>query len=266
VPTPTPEDFTGLGISGGGNKFQSYLPGGPKAIIDRKEDGVAGKQGHPHDVMAEGNTFYSTNVADIENVVEHDTGNALYGYVAFGQTSLYAARRAVVSRPGVAGLTQTELAPVVVAARARWTSAVKDAALQRKLSQVRIVIADLPGGCLGLTDGNTIYVDRDAAGYGWFVDRTPRADQEFRRVARSLDLRAVDRRAVDRIDLLTVVEHELGHIAGLQDVASDRVGLMKGTLDTGVRRMHRRQTGDRGPGRERHPRRLGCGRRRATHA
>jgi hypothetical protein len=52
-----------------------------------------------------------------------------------------------------------------------------------------------------------------------------------------LDLRAVDRRAVDRIDLLTVVEHELGHIAGLQDVASDRVGLMKGTLDTGTRRL-----------------------------
>ena len=90
---------------------------------------------------------------------------------------------------------------------------------------------------LRITEGNTIYVDRDAAGYGWFVDRTPRADQEFRRVARSLDLRAVDRRAVDRIDLLTVVEHELGHIAGLQDVASDRVGLMKGTLDTGTRRL-----------------------------
>jgi len=69
------------------------------------------------------------------------------------------------------------------------------------------------------------------------VDRTPRADREFRRVKGSLDLKAVDRRALERMDLLTVVEHELGHIAGLPDLASDRVGLMQGTLDTGTRRL-----------------------------
>ena len=32
---------------------------------------------------------------------------------------------------------------------------------------------------LGETVGNTILIDRDAAGYGWFVDPTPADDVEF---------------------------------------------------------------------------------------
>ena len=49
-------------------------------------------------------------------------------------------------------------------------------------------------------------------------------------------LRATDPRAVDRVDLLTVVEHELGHIAGLDDLDASIAGLMHGQLATGVRR------------------------------
>jgi len=41
---------------------------------------------------------------------------------------------------------------------------------------------------------------------------------------------------VDRIDLVTVVAHELGHVAGLDDLARDQT-LMNGTLDTGIRRL-----------------------------
>ena len=49
-------------------------------------------------------------------------------------------------------------------------------------------------------------------------------------------LQAVDPRAVDRIDLLTVVEHELGHIAGLDDLDALADDLMSGVLGVGVRR------------------------------
>ena len=49
-------------------------------------------------------------------------------------------------------------------------------------------------------------------------------------------LRAVDPRAVDHIDLLTVVEHELGHIAGYGDLDALANNLMSGTLGVGVRR------------------------------
>jgi hypothetical protein len=49
-------------------------------------------------------------------------------------------------------------------------------------------------------------------------------------------LRAIDPRAVDRIDLLSVVEHELGHIAGLDDTDLLAGGLMDRTLSRGIRR------------------------------
>jgi hypothetical protein len=43
-------------------------------------------------------------------------------------------------------------------------------------------------------------------------------------------------RAVDRIDLLTVVEHELGHVAGLDDLDPFADNLMSGSLASGIRR------------------------------
>lgn len=98
------------------------------------------------------------------------------------------------------------------------------------------MITELPESCLGVSDGTTIYLDRDAAGYGWFVDLSPTSSSEFRKVPKGTDLKAVDRRAVDKIDLLTVIAHELGHVAGLDDLAREQT-LMKGTLDAGIRRL-----------------------------
>ena len=98
------------------------------------------------------------------------------------------------------------------------------------------MITELPESCLGVSDGTTIYLDRDAAGYGWFVDLSPTSSSEFRKVPKGTDLKAVDRRAVDKIDLLTVIAHELGHVAGLDDLARQQT-LMKDTLDTGIRRL-----------------------------
>jgi uncharacterized delta-60 repeat protein len=51
------------------------------------------------------------------------------------------------------------------------------------------------------------------------------------------ELLAIDARAVDRIDLLTVVEHELGHIAGLKDLDALTDDLMSGVLGAGARRV-----------------------------
>jgi hypothetical protein len=79
-------------------------------------------------------------------------------------------------------------------------------------------------------------VGADAAGHGWFVDPTPAQDEEFDRHGSDGQLHAVDPRAVDRIDLLTVAEHEMGHVAGLDDLDPTATGLMGGKLGTGVRR------------------------------
>jgi len=128
------------------------------------------------------------------------------------------------------------LQPIIAAAIARWSAAGLDAATIQKLTQVQFVIGDLPGSYLGEADGNRIYIDSNAAGHGWFVDSTPASDEEFAPTGNSGQLQAIDPRAVDRIDLLTVVEHELGHIAGLDDLGTLSDNLMSGVLGVGTRR------------------------------
>jgi hypothetical protein len=73
----------------------------------------------------------------------------------------------------------------------------------------------------------------DAAGWGWFVDSTPDEDEEFTGSG-TLET-AVDARAVDRIDLLSVVMHELGHALDYDDL-DGQGDLMSGLLAAGTRR------------------------------
>jgi ribosomal protein S16 len=124
----------------------------------------------------------------------------------------------------------SQLQPIIQEAMARWTHTGLSASDQAALARVKFIVADLSGSKLGLADGDTIYIDKDAAGHGWFVDATPSQDEEF------ANGRAVDPRAIDGIDLLTVVEHELGHILGKADVDASLNELMSETLSEGVRR------------------------------
>ena len=138
--------------------------------------------------------------------------------------------------PGRVDLGESDLQPIVNEAIALWSNAGVDAATVQKMRQAQFVISDLPGGYLGETEGNVIYLDTNAAGNGWFVDPTPALNEEFTSSGSGQQLQAVDPRALDRIDLLTVVEHELGHVAGLSDdaLAGD---IMNGVLGTGARRI-----------------------------
>jgi hypothetical protein len=125
-------------------------------------------------------------------------------------------------------LTADSLAPLAMAALADWARFGVD------LSAVRFAVANLSHGVLGEVRDGVVYLDDDAAGHGWFVDSTPARDEEF--AASGAGLRAVDAKAVDRIDLFSVIEHELGHVAGLRDLAASSSDLMNGALGTGVRR------------------------------
>ena len=131
----------------------------------------------------------------------------------------------------VVSLTSSELAQIVPEAIAGWelvTSAEQSEALQG----ISFVIVDLPGSQLGWATSDTIYIDVDAAGQGWFVDATPQSDEEYALVQGVLC--AVDLPASDGVDLLTVLYHELGHTLGLSDL--DSVGsLMSSKLLPGVR-------------------------------
>jgi hypothetical protein len=92
-----------------------------------------------------------------------------------------------------------------------------------------VKLSDLPAGVLGMALNGTILLDRDAAGHGWFVDPTPNDDAEFDAGLVALAGTA----AAGRFDLLTVLRHELGHIAGL---GHDADGLMTDVLATGTRK------------------------------
>ena len=139
--------------------------------------------------------------------------------------------------PKRADVDPKDLQPIVNEAITLWSQAGLDAARVQKLRQAQFVITNLPDAYLGETEGNVVYLDANAAGNGWFVDPTPATNEEFSASAGSQQLQAVNARALDRIDLLTVVEHELGHVAGLGDLDSSLSDLMSSTLDKGIRRQ-----------------------------
>ena len=141
-------------------------------------------------------------------------------------------RAAEPAAPGTkaAPITDADLAPISLEAMARLTEAGIDA---RVLSSVDVIVADLSGDLLGFTSGNRVLIDADAAGHGWFVDRTPWDDVEFNSTG-SGDLVAAPGTPAGRMDLLTVITHEYGHVLGFDH---DDAGVMDTTLPVGVRRL-----------------------------
>lgn len=146
--------------------------------------------------------------------------------------ALHAAGSAPSNSASASALSEDELQWVVEAAIPQLVTSAGLGKDDRTLASVTFQIADLPGTLLGQTLGTTILIDRNAAGFGWFVDRTPWADEEFWRSSTGELLALPDGPADGRMDLLTVVMHELGHVLGFDHSDS---GLMQPTLAPGVR-------------------------------
>lgn len=149
-------------------------------------------------------------------------------YLSFGNTdpatlayvaALSASKQG--SNAHVATLTRAELEPLLVEALTRWQEAGWDIS---GLAGVHVHISNLPGARLGQTDGSTIWIDGNAASWGWFVDATPGTDTEFTTRGNQGER--------SRIDLLSVLLHETGHLLGLDHDAS---GVMSETLRAGSR-------------------------------
>jgi hypothetical protein len=124
-------------------------------------------------------------------------------------------------------VTSQELQPIVQRAIDLWRAAGIDTARLSALSHVGVGIAEFPGPWLGMAFPGAIWIDSDAAGYGWYIDSTGVDESAFPAAPGSP--------AYGKVDLLTVVAHELGHELGFDDTAGG--GLMGVFLPTGARRL-----------------------------
>ena len=136
-----------------------------------------------------------------------------------------------------APLTQEELAPITQAAIAEWQSLGLSTWQQAELANVQFSIRDLPGNLLGLTRPGQITLDLNAAGSGWFVDPTPNTNTEFGLMI-GTSQRSGDPQIASEMDLLTAVNHELGHLLGAEDLpqGTNSTALMAPTLAAGTRK------------------------------
>jgi hypothetical protein len=107
------------------------------------------------------------------------------------------------------GLTVEQLQPLVAQAINEWRAAGVDVSLLGVLDLVAVHVVNLPGAELGFASPGEIWIDRTAAGWGWSVNGDP-----------------------GRMDLSTVVTHELGHLLGFEH---DETGVMEAALAPGVR-------------------------------
>jgi hypothetical protein len=133
-----------------------------------------------------------------------------------------------------------QLAATVQAALARLSAAGVSQSVLNQLASADYELGTLPTGLLGSTDvpGNQVMLSLDAAGQGWFVDPTPLQDEEYLPGDANTPLTALaGSPAAGKIDLLTVVLHEMGHLVGRPDVSvlDHPADLMAGALAPGQR-------------------------------
>jgi Ca2+-binding RTX toxin-like protein len=146
---------------------------------------------------------------------------------------------------GVA-LDPAALDAIVDQAIALWDATVGlDAADLAALEAVSFEVADLSGLILATTIEDTVWVDVNAAGYGWFVDTTPEDASEFlRRLPDGTRRAQPGSEAHGAMDLLSAVTHELGHVLDLE--VHEELGT---TLQAGERVIPFVGVPERAPGR-----------------
>ena len=126
-------------------------------------------------------------------------------------------------------LTDRVPQPLIDAAIQRWHDAGISPQQFARLQATNVEVLDLASGYLGFDDAGGVEISRNGNGAGWFIDPTPNEDSEFR-----FGLMVNPK----GFDLLTVLEHEFGHILGFDDLpnASYPSDLMADTILPGVRK------------------------------
>jgi subtilisin-like proprotein convertase family protein len=133
-------------------------------------------------------------------------------------------------------LQQAELDDMVSAVIEEWSASGQISANERRvLEAATFRVGELQDKTLGIARSGVVTIDANASGWGWFVDMSPGEHEEFGSPDESGTMLAdVTSSAYGRMDLYTVVSHELGHIIGLEH-DQEGYGFMSETLSAGTR-------------------------------
>lgn len=226
-------------VSNAGNPtitpFQFGAPGFTPVVGDWDDNGT-----DTVGVVSPDGTWYirNSNTSGAPDIGPFPFGNSNFAPVAGdwdARSALLLAAQSTDTSSVGEPISEAQLQPIVNEAIARWVTIDVDAS--QILAGVDVRLADLDPGQLGRTSGSTVWIDRDAAGQGWFVDLTPSDDDEFDDILAGAMLAAEGGDAAGRYDLLSVVAHELGHVLGLDHGHSEQglSALMSAQLSPGMR-------------------------------
>ncbi|QSA97859.1 OmpA family protein [Methylococcus sp. EFPC2] len=219
-------DYT-LGVSVRGSTVSLTLNGQTVAGFAYNAVGVDGRFG----------LFARTASASFDTVTVKTNDPAVPAAAISGSALLAAATPEAAAAPTL--FDPAQLGGLVTVAREQWLASglVGEDQLDLALRSVDFQIGDLGGPTLARTDGNIIWVDDNAAGWGWFIDSSPRLNEEFLRpVGRNALAATPGSQAYGGMDLLTVLGHEIGHVLGFAHTPTDRTAeLMDETLAAGER-------------------------------
>ena len=146
--------------------------------------------------------------------------------------SLRLAAGVVPAQEPLSALSLADVLTVFDAAVQRLEAWGTPSAIIEDITTLALHVIDLEGDLLAEIGPQAIVLDVSAAGVGWFIDPTPLTDEEF-----AAD--SPNPSALGRIDLLTVLLHELGHHLGGEDLdaSTHPEHFLADRLSPGQRRM-----------------------------